>query len=134
MTSTEWNFVPEQHQQLIDRTMGEALARMVRAKWPRDTAKHVARAWEVDLSTATNVTRGHASERTLTKAIRAEGWGLLAPLGEALIGHAYEQHLTQAIEETNRAQRSLESRRDRVRDLEARAARVAAMGVRLAAE
>lgn len=134
MTSIGWNFVPEQQQQLIDRTMGEALARMVRTRWPRDTAKAVAKAWDIDITTAQNVTRGHASERTLTKAIRAEGWSLLAPLGEALTGQSYEHHLTRALEETARAQRQLEDRRDRVRDLEARAAGVAGVGPRLAAE
>lgn len=134
MTSIGWEFVPEHQPQLIDRTMGEALARLARKRWPRDTAKQVARAWDLDHCTAENVTRGKASERTITKAIKAEGWALLAPLGEALTGLTFEQHLNTIIEETERARQRLEGRRDRVRHLEARASGLAAMGSRMAAE
>jgi hypothetical protein len=132
MTATGWDFVPEDRQ-LIDRTAGEALARMLRTRWPRDTAKQIAKAWGLDATTAANLVKGHCSERTLTKAIRAEGWALLAPLGEALTGESYEAHLNTIIEETENARRTAEVRRDRVRALEARAASLAGLGGGVAA-
>lgn len=129
MTSLGWEFVPEDRQ-LIGRTVGELLAQLVRDRWPRNTAKHVARAWNIDTATATNLVRGHASERTITKALRAEGWEILEVLGFALTGLSHdewlEQKLCKIIEEAERAQegiRSLRARRDR---LEARAAAVVA--------
>ncbi len=86
--------------QLFGLSLGEALADLARQKYPRDTAKHIARHWDIDPSTAANVVRGHASERTLTKAIKAEGWGLLSHLGAALTGetfHDYEERQLAAI-------------------------------------
>lgn len=130
MTSTGFEFVQEEPQ-LFGRSMGEALARLVRNRWPQNTAKRVAAAWDLDPTTAANVTRGHASERTLTKAIRAEGWGLLAPLGEAMTGHTYADHLSTLVQETDRARERLQSHRDMVRDLEARTGSVLGLAVRL---
>jgi hypothetical protein len=75
--------------ELIPSTIGELLARMVRRRWPRDTAKSVARAWDLDPKTAKSLTEGHASERTITKALKAEGWELLDRLGEAVTGQSY---------------------------------------------
>lgn len=120
MTAQGWEFVPEEPD-FYGRTMGEALARQARLRWPRNTAKTVAREWGIDPSTADNLLRGHASERTITKAIKAEGWPLLAALGAALTGQTYDQHIQFMIEETDRARAKLERRRDQVRALEARA-------------
>jgi hypothetical protein len=104
---TQWmdGFVPDDGQ-LFRRTMGETLAQMVRRRWPHHTAKQVAKAWDLDPTTAANLTKGHASERTLTKAIRAEGWDLLEAMGEALTGQSYadwkQQKFSKIIEEANR--------------------------------
>lgn len=116
---TQWleTFVTPDGQELFPRTMGEALAKMVRARWPHHTAKQVARAWDLDDTTAKNLTKGHASERTLTKAIRVEGWDLLAQLGHALTGQTHheweEQRLTRIIEEAANAQESIRRLRTR---------------------
>lgn len=107
--------------QLFTRSLGEALADVARRKWPRDTAKHIEREWGVDRSTASNVVKGHASERTVSKAVQSSGWPLLMVLGEALTGETYEQHLQQEIEEAARVQTRLEERRARVADMAARA-------------
>lgn len=125
MTYAGWEFVPEDRQ-LFGRTLGEALARLARDRWPRGTTKMVAKAWDLDLGTAENLTKGHASERTITKAIRAEGWDLLGALGHALTGQTYEQwleaKLTTLIDESNRAAESIRSLRARRERLEAGAA------------
>jgi hypothetical protein len=115
---TDWSagYMPRDGQ-LIPRTMGEALAAMVRTRWPHHTAKHVARAWELDDTTAKNLTKGHASERTLTKAIRAEGWSLLTALGHALTGQTHaeweEQRLQKIIDEAEYAKESIRRLRTR---------------------
>lgn len=99
MTALDPDFMPLRRQ-LFDLSMGEALSALARQKYPRDTAKHLSRAWDIDPATAANVVKGHASERTLTKAIKAEGWGLLSELGAALTGesfHEYEERQLAAI-------------------------------------
>jgi hypothetical protein len=127
MTSKGWEFVPE-HRQLFDRTLGEALAKMVRERWPRDTVKHAAKAWDLDPSTAANLIKGHASERTITKALRAEGWDLLSAIGVALTGQTHheweEERLAKIIKEKEHAEEGIRSLRARREQLEAQAARL----------
>lgn len=116
---TDWSadFVSQDRQELIPRTMGETLAKMVRGRWKHATAKQVAAAWDLDPTTAANLIKGHASERTLTKAIKAEGWELLEALGHALTGQTHheweEERLNRIIEEANRAQESIRKLRTR---------------------
>lgn len=110
------DFLPLRRQ-LFDLSLGEALSELARQRYPRDTAKHLAKAWDIDPATAANVVKGHASERTLTKAIKAEGWGLLACLGAALTGETYEQfeerQLQQIIERAADASQKLVQLRSR---------------------
>lgn len=127
------DFMPRDWQ-LFDRSMGELLATFVRRRWPRDTAKQVAKSWGLDPSTATNLTKGHASERTITKALKAEGWPLVMALGEAVTGQSYDEHLHLMIEETARAKERMERHRESVRSLENRASELVDLGYRMAAE
>lgn len=120
MTQGLAGFMPDDRQ-LFDRSMGELLAAFVRRRWPRDTAKHVSKAWDIDPSTATNLTKGHASERTISKAIKSEGWPLLMALGEAMTGQAYDEFLQDIIDEQDRIRERYAERRTHVRALEARA-------------
>jgi ubiquinone biosynthesis protein UbiJ len=112
--------------QLFDRTLGEAMADIARHRYPRDTAKHIARAWGIDTSTATNVVRGHCSERTLTKAFKAEGWALISAMGAVITGESYAQYeerkLQSIIEEGARARENLVRLHARREALESRAA------------
>lgn len=117
-----------ERQELIPRTMGELLAEFVRKRWPRHTAKSVERAWDVDPQTAANLVRGHASERTITKALKAEGWPLLMALGEAMTGQAYDEFLESIVHEQERIRERAAERRDQVRRLEARAAALVGLG------
>lgn len=110
MTHQIGDFLPVR-KQLFGFSIGEALAELVRQRYPRDTAKHLARRWDIDPATAANVLKGHASERTLTKAIKAEGWDLLACLGAALTGESFaeyeERQLQQIIERAADASQKL---------------------------
>ena len=130
MTCVERDFVDQEARHFpTDRTLGEAVRQLIRRRWASNAAKHLEREWDLDPKTAKNVVQaGNVSERTLTKAIRAEGWGFLAALGEELTGHTYDQHLENRREETRRVEERLARRRDRVRDLEARASELVRMG------
>jgi hypothetical protein len=124
MTAMTGDFVPADLQ-LFDLGLGQTMAELVRQRYPRDTAKHVARAWKIDASTAANVVRGHCSERTLTKAFKAEGWALIAAMGAVITGESYAQYeerkLQSIIEEGARAHENLVQLRARREALESRA-------------
>lgn len=124
MTSLVRDFVPVETQ-LFRLGIGDAMSELVRHRYPRDTAKHIARAWKIDPATAANVVRGHCSERTLTKAFLAEGWALIDALGSTITGETYheyeERKLLHIIEEGVRAQTNLHSLRARREAMEARA-------------
>lgn len=76
--------------QLFDRTLGEAVAELVRQRY--QNPKLLARAWDIELGTAENVWRGHASTRSLTAAVVAEGWQFIEALGATVTGETYEQY------------------------------------------
>lgn len=128
-------FLPE-HRQLFGaaESLGEAMRDAVRAKWPTNTTKAVAKGFGLDATTAENIVKGHTSERSLVKAIKAAGWGLWMALGGLLIGHSYEHHLQRIIEENTRATQRMEQHRATVRGLEARASELVSVGHRMAAE
>lgn len=103
--------------------IGEAVSALVRQKYPRDTAKHVSRSWEIDHATAVNVVKGHCSTRTLAKAFHAEGWELITALGASLTGETFEQYeerrLNSIIQEADRARQNLNRIRARRAELDA---------------
>ena len=118
----------------IGKSLGEAVAGLVRRRWPNNAAKQIARAWDLDPKTAKNVVQqGHVSERTLTKAIRAEGWDFIAALGVELTGRTYDQHLAYIIEQEAHAQKDRERHRDNVVRLETRARELGAVLARKSA-
>jgi hypothetical protein len=129
MASIGTDFVPLERQ-LFALGLGEAMAALVRQRYPRDTAKRIARAWDLDPSTASNVVKGHCSERTLTKALRSEGWPLIEALGATLTGETFEQYqerrLTQLIREAADGLEKVRSLAVRREEVEARARRAVA--------
>jgi len=105
----------------LGKTIGDAVRDLVRKRWPNHTAKMIEREWGLDPKTAKNVVgSGNVSERTLTKAIRAEGWGFLEALGREVTGQTYADHLTLIIERDKNVQAERERERDAVRRMEAR--------------
>ena len=117
-----------------ERTLGEAVRDLVRRRWTNNTAKQLERHWDLDPKTAKNVVgNGHVSERTLTKAVRAEGWDFIAALGVELTGQSYDQHLESIIEREAHVQRDRERERDHVRRLEATARKLGGLSHRSAA-
>jgi hypothetical protein len=115
------------------RNVGGVLAAFVRQRFPRDTIKQTAKALNCTLPAAANVTKGHASERTLTKAFQVWPWELAQAVGEAFSGRTYADELQSVIEQEAHEQAKREAARDRVRRLEKRAAELVALHHRPAA-
>ncbi len=94
---------------------GPLLSEIARVRYPRDTAKHIARAWDIDPSTAANVVKGHSSERTVAKAVRAEGWELGEALLTALTGETYTQFIERDLARLRTEQELAHAKLDRIR-------------------
>lgn len=121
MTHGAWEIVGTDNRELpIEKTIGDAVRGLVRRRWNNNAAKMLERHWGLDPKTARNVIgSGHVSERTLTKAVRAEGWDFIAALGVELTGQSYAQHLQRIIEREADVQKDRERERDSVRRMEA---------------
>lgn len=124
MADGTWEIVGLDDQELrFEKTVGDALRGLIRRRWKNNAAKLIERSWGLDPKTAKNVVQhGNVSERTLTKAARAERWALWHALGEEMFGESYEQFLQGVVDETEQARRRAQARRDNLRSLEARAA------------
>lgn len=127
MASTGWQVVGQNSQELpILKTVGDALRDLIRKRYVNNAAKRIERDWDLDPKTAKNVvTEGHVSERTLTKAFRAEGWELILAMGAELTGETFDQYeerrLTQIIQEAELARENIHRMAARREALEARA-------------
>lgn len=99
MTYAGWEIVGRNDQELpFAKTVGDALRDLIRRRYRTNAAKTIERDWDIDARTARNVVgQGNVSERTLTKAVRAEGWELLAALGAELTGETYEQFVERKL-------------------------------------
>jgi hypothetical protein len=91
----------------FSRDLREALAIYARRTWPVNTSGHAAKAWGIPKTTAANLLKGHASDATVTKIIRAGGWALALPVIGAVIGepvHAFfREQMKEAAREAERA-------------------------------
>ncbi len=92
----------------FSRDLREALAVYARRTWPLNTSVHAAKAWGVPKTTAANLLKGHASDATVTKIIRAGGWALALPVIRAVIGEPvhdfFRDQMRQAAKDAQRAQ------------------------------
>lgn len=100
----------------------EAISNYARRTWPLHTSVHAAKAWGISKDTAKNVLKGHASDATVTKILRAGGWELALPVIGAVIGepvHAFfREQMKQAAREAERAHEHEELARAAYRRLE----------------
>ena len=92
----------------FSRDLREALGLYARRRWPVNTSGHAAKAWGLPKTTAANLLKGHASDATVTKIIRAGGWELALPVIGAVIGEPvhefFRDQMRQAAKEAERAQ------------------------------
>lgn len=107
---------------------GEAVARFLRHRHPKNTAKSVARDANMDPRTVENVLDGHLSGPVLTKLLLAYGWEMGAPLIAAIVGETYEQSITRELEGIAHERRELEDREQRLRGSYARLRARSAVG------
>jgi hypothetical protein len=91
----------------FSRDLREALAIYARRTWPVNTSGHAAKAWGIPKTTAANLLKGHASDATVTKIIRAGGWALALPVIGAVIGEPvhsfFREQMKQAAIQAERA-------------------------------
>lgn len=101
----------------------EALANYARRTWPVNTSGHMAKAWGVSKDTAKNVLKGHASDATVTKIIRAGGWAVALPVIGAVIGEPvhtfFRDQMKEAAKQAERAKHHEELASAAYRALEA---------------
>lgn len=95
--------------QLFRRNIAEALAELLGQRY--STAKQLARAVDIDPSTAENMRKGHLSVPTLQKVLDVEGRALWEKLGDELFGETFyqfeERRIAAAIREAQHAQSNL---------------------------
>lgn len=95
MSLAENFFLPQPTQNLpLARNLGDALAAVAKTLWPQHTASKAESNWELDRSTAKNLTKGVVGSVVVTRAIRAQeikhgdAWLLWDALGELIIGRS----------------------------------------------
>lgn len=92
----------------LSRDLREALAIYARRTWPVNTSGHAAKAWGLPKTTTANLLKGHASDATVTRIIRAGGWELALPVIGAVIGEPvhefFRDQMRQAAKDAQRAQ------------------------------
>lgn len=108
-------------------TTKNALARLVRRAWPAQTVKQAQAFWDLTEGEAKGVVYATASQATLDKIKRHRngGWRLTLAIDALVIGRSLQDFI---IEETERARERIETRRRRLRQMEALAASLDAVG------
>lgn len=120
MTQTGATFLSADWHQST-RNVGGVLAEFVRAKFPRDTIKRTASALDCTLPAAANVTKGHASERMITKAHQTWPFEFSEAIDRAFTGMTRAEYLKRIIEEEAREHDKRQAERLEHRRLEERA-------------
>lgn len=103
------------------RTVGSVLAEFVRRRFPNDTIKSTASALNCTLPAAANVTKGHASERMITKAHQTWPFEFSEAIDRAFTGMTRAEYLKRIIEEETREHHQRQAERLEHRRLEERA-------------
>jgi hypothetical protein len=122
MTDATWDFMTSDRQIFL-RSVAEAAASLLERKYP--TAKHLARACQIDPATAENLRKGSLSVRTLEKIAVTEGRGFWERLGDEIFGESFadyeERRLQAIINEAENARQNIRSLAARRAALESRA-------------
>ena len=101
MSQTGERFLPNDWHQ-SQNTLGAVLATFLRTQFPRDTIKSAARVLDCTLPAAANATKGHASERILTKAFQAWPDEFADAVTESFTGLTRAERIKKIIEEEAR--------------------------------
>lgn len=87
----------------FSRDLREAIGLYARRRWPLNTSVHAAQAWGLPKATAKNVLKGHASDATVTKIMRAGGWELALPVIGAVVGAPVHEFFRDQMREAAKA-------------------------------
>lgn len=77
----------------LARDLREAVVLYLKTKYPINTTLHVSKDIDLDKTTAKNLLKGHASDATITKAIRAGGWDMAMAVIGSVIGTSLDDHI-----------------------------------------
>ena len=96
-----------------------ALARLVRRRWPSNTLENVMAEWELTRGQASGVVYAQASRSTINAVILHPrgGLSLLMTLGEVMTGETVEGLLIRQIEAATREAQDANAKRDRLQAL-----------------
>jgi len=135
MTYAENGYMPLDRQ-LFRRSLAEALTAFLTQRYK--TAKLMAKAVGIDVSTAENLYKGHLSVPTLQKVLAHEGRELWNHLGDELFGETFyafeERRIQAAIKEAEGAHANLVRLRAQSEELLSRAPGLDDVGVRATAD
>lgn len=129
MTQTGATFLSADWHQST-HNVGGVLAAFVRRKFPRDTIKRTAQALDCTLPAAANVTKGHASERMITKAHHTWPFEFSDAIDVAFTGMTRADYLKRVIEDEAREHQKRQAERLEHRRLEERAYELVALSDR----
>lgn len=80
------NFRANQRNLRLDKGFRDAVAEMLRQRWPSGTAKHAARAFNLSLDRAREAAAGRASLTTVEQIVKQGGPPVALPILEAVWG------------------------------------------------
>ena len=77
----------------LDSTTQAAVAELFRERWPSNTAKLAARAFNLSVDQGRSAVAGRASQSTIDQIIKAGGWPVLFALGAKVLSQGADQYL-----------------------------------------
>lgn len=94
----------------LDRATRDALGAYCKQLWPANTAKFIAREWDLSLDEARGIVAGRASQATIDKVFKHPngGWRVVLPVLGSVIGHGVDGFFREQIKQAAKAQQHAE--------------------------
>ena len=77
----------------LDKSFRDATADYLKRRWPTNTAKSAAKAFDISLDRARDALAGRASLTTIEAIMKKGGLTVALPLVEEVVGKSFAQHL-----------------------------------------
>lgn len=103
----------------LDMWSRDALANYARVRWPTNTAKQVAREWDLSLDEAKGVISSRTSQTTIDKILkhRNGGWRVAIPILGAVIGRDLDGFLAEEQGRLSRERQQYEATEQQVAEM-----------------
>lgn len=95
-------------------TLADAVWRAAREMWPQATVANLATFGKCSKDTATNISKGHASGRTLAHVIANVGIEFGLRVIEITVGDSFDAHFAREAERARRREAYLETTRNKL--------------------